>query len=140
MALKVNAQQYAEKWARRLSQSTEDIRTGVERVTEAPGIAAARKEDKMLAGITEAVRSGKWARAVAGVSLEEWRTATLDKGIGRISQGVQSAIPKQVEMATRLLSAIETVKNRVDSMPDITLEDRIAKSAAFQRGMAEASI
>tara|TARA_S200002703_G_scaffold160053_1_gene176355 strand:+ start:185 stop:610 length:426 start_codon:yes stop_codon:yes gene_type:complete len=137
---KLNATQYAEKWGRNLKGSTQDIRNGVQRVTEAPGIAAARKSDKMLAGITEAINSGKWSRAVAGVSLEDWKNATIEKGIGRISAGVDNAMNKQVQMAEQLLAAVDSVVSSIDSMPDTTLEDRIARSAAFQRGMAEKRI
>ena len=94
----------------------------------------------MLAGITEAINSGKWSRAVAGVSLEDWKNATIEKGIGRISAGVDNAMNKQVQMAEQLLAAVDSVVSSIDSMPDTTLEDRIARSAAFQRGMAEKRI
>lgn len=137
---KVTAQQYAEKWSRNLKGASQDIRNGVNRVTEAPGVKAARKQDKMLAGITEAIQTGKWAHAVASVSLEEWKTATLDKGIGRIAAGVDAALPKQQQMAEQLLAAVDSVVGSIENMPDTTLEDRINRSVAFQRGMAEKTI
>ena len=140
MPLKVNASEYAEKWGRNLKAATTDIRRGVERVSEAPGIQAARKADKMLAGITAAIQDGTWQNAVAAVSLEDWKRATIDKGINRIPLGVDGAMQKQTQMAEKLLAAVETVKNRVDQMPDTTLEDRINKSVAFQRGMSEMKI
>lgn len=137
---RVTAQEYAEKWGRRLSGSTQDIRRGVERVTEAPGQKAAAQSQRMLAGIQEAIADGRWQRAVAGVSLQDWKTATLEKGIGRISSGVEGAMGRQVQMAERLLSAVDSVKSRVDAMPDATLEDRIQRMVAFSRGMSEARI
>jgi hypothetical protein len=140
MALKVTPTQYADKWGRRLKGSTTDIRQGVDRVTEAPGIAAAAKADKMLAGITEAINDGSWAAAVSGVSLADWRTATIDKGIGRIAAGVDGAMQAQVQMAEKLLAAVESVKTTVDAMPDTNLEDRIQRMVAFSRGMAEKRI
>jgi hypothetical protein len=112
----------------------------VDRVTEAPGIAAAAKADKMLAGITEAINDGSWAAAVSGVSLADWRTATIDKGIGRIAAGVDGAMQAQVQMAEKLLAAVESVKTTVDAMPDTNLEDRIQRMVAFSRGMAEKRI
>ena len=137
---KVTAAQYVEKWGRRLQGATTDIRNGVGRVTEAPGIKAARKADKMLAGITEAITSGKWANAVANVTLEEWKNATIDKGIGRISAGVEAALPKQLQMAEKLLAAVDSVNASIDVMPDNTLEERIQRSVQFQRKMAEMKI
>ena len=137
---KVTAQQYADKWGRRLKGATTDIRNGVERVTEAPGAKAARQSDKMLAGIQAAIADGRWQRAVAGVSLDEWKTATLDKGIGRIAAGVDSAMSKQIVMAEKLLAAVDSVTSTVDNMPDTTLEDRINRMVAFARGMSEKRI
>jgi len=137
---KVTATEYAEKWSRNMKGSTTDIRRGVENVTEAPGAKAARKSDKMLAGVQRAIADGTWQRAVAAVSLEDWKRATLDKGLGRIAAGVDNAQQSQVQMAEKLLAAVDSVKATVDQMPDDTLEDRIAKSAAFQRGMAEKQI
>lgn len=140
MALKVSPQEGAEKWARRLQQAQPDISTGVDRVTEAPGIKAARSEQKMLAGVTEAVTSGKWSRAVASVDLPTWQRMMKEKGIPRIAEGVRQAQGKMADINTRLYAAIETVQSQVNGMPDITLEDRIQRSAAFQRGMASQQI
>tara|TARA_Y100000310_G_scaffold181737_1_gene181739 strand:+ start:148 stop:570 length:423 start_codon:yes stop_codon:yes gene_type:complete len=137
---RVTASEYAEKWGRRLTGSTTDIRRGVERVTEAPGQAAAIQSAKMLDGITRAIQDGRWQRAVAGVSLQDWKAATLDKGIGRIASGVDGAMGKQVQMAERLLAAVDSVKGQVDAMPDASLEDRIARMVAFSRGMSEQRI
>lgn len=137
---KLTASEYAEKWGRNLKQSTSDIRAGVERVTEAPGIKAAREGDKMLAGITRSIQDGTWQRAVAGVSLQDWQTATVQKGIGRIAAGVDGAMTKQVSMAEKLLAAVDSVKAQVDQMPSTTLEDRIQRMVSFARGMSEKRI
>lgn len=137
---KVTAQQYADKWGRRLKGATTDIRQGVERVSTAPGQKAASQADKMLAGIQAAISDGKWQRAVGAVTLEEWKDATLQKGIGRISSGVDSSLQSQVQMAEKLLAAVDSVKSQVDNMPDTTLDDRINRMVAFSRGMSEKKI
>jgi len=137
---KVTAQQYVDKWGRRLKGATTDIRKGVERVTEAPGVKAARQSDKMLAGIQAAISDGRWQRAVASITLDEWKTATLDKGIGRIAAGVDGATGKQLQMAEKLLAAVDSVNTQVQSMPDTTLDDRINRMVAFSRGMSEKRI
>ena len=56
---RVNAQEYAEKWKRRLSGATEDVRRGIERTTVAPGAAAAAASDAMLRNLTSSVTSGR---------------------------------------------------------------------------------
>lgn len=137
---KVNAQQYAAKWGNRLKGATTEIRQGVEGVTQAPGQAAAKKADKMLAGIQKALSDGTWQRNVAAVSLDEWKKKTLDKGLGRISSGVDGAMDKQVQMAEKLLAAVDSVKGEVDRMPDTTLDDRLNRMVAFARGMSTKKI
>lgn len=134
---KLNAQQVAEKWGRRLKASGEDMRIGVNNVTEAPGIAAARAQDKMLANTTEAITSGRWANAVRAVPLEQWKNALITKGIPRISAGVDGAMQAQVQMYEKLLAAVDSVASKVRAMPNVTLEDSIQRMTAFARGMAE---
>lgn len=132
---KVTAEEYAEKWSRRLKGSTEDIRRGVDKVTVAPGLAAAKSADKMLAKLTEAVQSGMWANQVAGVSLEDWKTAFNVKGIGRIAAGVDAATPSQVVMATKLLKAVDESAAIANALPKVTLEDSINRMTTFVREM-----
>ena len=134
---RVNAKEAADKLVRRLSGATQDVIRGVERVTEAPGIKAAAAQDLMLARVMEAITSGKWADAVSAISLPDWKKAMLDKGVPRIAQGVQAAQPKIQAFFEQLLPAVDAAKSEIESMPNLTLEDRIARSSAFQRRMAD---
>ena len=136
---RVNSAQYYEKWARRLKGASTDIRNGVERVSEAPGQSAARSADKLLQNFTAAVNSGKWQRNVAAVSLEDWKRATLEKGINRIAAGVDSAESKVLRSADKLLADVDAVKSEVDRMPNVSLEDNIARMTAWARGMHQRS-
>ena len=133
---RVTAEEYQEKHARRLKASTEDIKRGIGRVSESPGVAAAAQENKMLTNVTEAVSSGRWARKVAAVPLEAWKKRAIEKGVGRISAGIDAAKPEQVAMAGRLLAATDEVGARVREMPSTTLDDNIARMSEFARGMA----
>ena len=137
---RVNAQEYADKWGRRLKASTQDIQRGVDKVTEAPGAKAAASQQLMLQKITEAIQSGKWARRVSSVSLEDWKRLMKDKGIGRISAGVDAAMPKQVQTAERLLAAVDSAVNKTNQIPRGSLEDNINRMTTFVRAMAEAEI
>lgn len=139
-ALKVTPEEYAEKWARRLKGSTEDIRRGVDKVSVAPGIAAAKAQDLMLRKLTESIQSGLWANRVSGVSLEDWKKAFTDLGINRIAAGVDAATPKQAAMASKLLAAVEAAANKANAMPKGTIEDSIARMTTFVREMNKAKI
>lgn len=137
--VKVNATELAEKWARRTAGATADYTRGINKVSIAPGQQAAAKADKMLQGVTEAVTSGKWATRVAGVSLAEWKAKATEKGAGRIASGVAGAQADMQRFAQELIAFEEGLQSRIDAMPDLTLEDRIQRSVAWQRGMSEFS-
>ncbi len=136
---RVNAQQFTEKHARRLKASIPDIQAGIERVTESPTAKAAKKSDKMLQGITRAVQSGKWSRNLNRVTLEEWKSNAVSKGIGRISAGIDAAQPKVQAFAEKLLPFEATLQAKVNAMPDLTIEDSISRATMWIREMSKFS-
>jgi hypothetical protein len=134
---KVTPEQFADKLIRRLSGATADIQQGVQRVTESPTSKAAAKQDKMLNNLTEAVRSGKWASRLKAVSTEEWKDKMVNVGVPRIASGVEAARPKIESFARELLSYQESLQRKVHSMPDLTLEQNIARMTEWVKGMAQ---
>lgn len=134
---KLTPDQYADKQARRLKGSIEDMRLGIERVTEAPGKKAAAKADKMLANITKSVQDGTWGKRVGAVTLDDWKGKMLDKGLARVSGGIDAARGKVVAFAEQLLPAIDTAQSKVKAMPDLTLEDNINRMTTFVREMSK---
>lgn len=137
---KVNAQEYAEKWGRRLKGSTEDMRRGIEKVTEAPGMKAAAQKELMKAKLIASIEDGTWERNVSKVTVEEWKKDMLDKGVNRVSAGVDAAAPKQVVMAEKLLAAVDATVAEVNRQPRGTLEDNITRMTTFARGMNKRKI
>lgn len=140
MPVKVNADQLTEKWQRRLKGAIEDMRTGVQRVTEAPGAAAAAKADKWQAAISESRTKDKWRRRVGAVSLEDWKRAMTEKGLSRIASGVDGAGPKMKRFAQQLIEHQNAGLAELERMPDLTLEDSINRMAAWTRHMANLQI
>lgn len=130
------AAQSAANWKKRMAVASEDYKAGIERVSEAPGAAAAAAADRYAQGVAEAVASGKYAERAASVSLGDWKRLTLEKGPARLAQGAAAAEAKVQATMGQILSNIEAVKAEIDSMPKATLEDRIARSVAYMRGMA----
>ncbi|MAH47279.1 hypothetical protein CMI37_15750 [Candidatus Pacearchaeota archaeon] len=135
--VKVTPQAAAEKLVRRLGQSTADITAGVNRVTEAPGVKAAANQDKMIASLMEAVNSGKWARRVSGVSLAEWKKATLEKGVPRIAAGVAASQGKIQDFYAEFFPFLERIQNEIEAMPNATAEDRINRAVHYMRESAK---
>lgn len=133
---KLTPQQFADKWSRRLQAASPDIQNGINRVDQSPTELAASKQDKMLQNVTAAIQSGKWANGLRRVTLGDWKSAAINKGIPRISQGVTGASAKVTSFATQLLSFQDSLQSKVQSMPDLTLEDSINRMTTWVRGMS----
>jgi hypothetical protein len=132
---KLTAEEYAEKQARNLKNSLPDIRRGIERVSSAPGQAAASAQQRMKDNLNRSIDDGRWAAKVSGVSLEEWKQAALTKGVDRIAQGIDQAHGKQVQMAGRLLAAVDSASAKVKNMPKGTIQDSIQRMTTFVEDM-----
>jgi len=134
---KLTPKEAQEKHARRLKAATEDMRAGVDRVTEAPTLKAAAKQDKMRARIVASIDSGKWARGLKRVSLEEWKSKMKDKGIARVPEGIDAAAAKTEGFFAELFPFQDSLVGTVKKMPDVTLEDNINRMTSFVRGMSK---
>lgn len=127
------ADQISAKWAQNLSGSTQAITDGVNGVTVAPGLAAARQADVWVQN-TSAAKS-KFAANVAAVSLPQWQAAMINKGVPRIASGATAAQPKFAAFMNQLLPHIASVKSQLPARGG--LEQNIARSTAMIRGMAK---
>lgn len=134
---RLTPEEYAAKHAQRLKGATEDIRRGIQRTSVAPGEQAVRHQDKLVARWQESVSSGRWAAATRSVSLQEWQTAAIEKGVSRIGVGIDAAQGKQVQMAQRLLAAVDSAAGKARALPSTTLEDNVNRAATFIREMSK---
>jgi hypothetical protein len=127
MGVRVTPEQFVEKHARNTTNAIQDYSAGVERVSVAPGVLAAAKQDKMLKGVQAAVQSGKWAQRVKSVTLDDWKGAAKGKGAARISDGVAGAAAKVRKFAEQFLPVVAATQAKIAAMPDLTLQDSIAR-------------
>ena len=135
--VRVNADQFVEKHARRTNAALEDMRRGIERVDEAPGAKAADQQDKMRQKLMEAIDSGKWARRTRSVTLQDWKDRALSVGVGRVSSGLEANKDKVRRFAEALIEHENELLTEIDTMPDLTLEDSINRASTWIRRMAE---
>lgn len=133
---KLTPTEFQEKHARRLTAAIEDVKKGIDRVTVNPCELAAAKQNKMLTNLTAAVNDGRWAAGLKRVSLEDWKTKARDVGANRIAAGINAAKAKVISFAEQLLPHIDAGQAKIKTMPDITLEDNIARMTDFIRHMA----
>lgn len=129
----VTPQDAAAQWAQRLAGSTDKITKGIQSVTVAPGQAAARQKQVWVQNTTSA--QDKWATNVAAVSLNDWQTAAINKGVVRIAGGAQASQAKFAEFMTQLLPHIDRVKSSLPARGN--LDANIARMVAFSRGMSQ---
>jgi len=134
---KLSAEEYQEKHARRLKAAIEDMRKGVESVTQSPTVKAAQKAEKMKANIVAAIDSGKWAAGLNRVTVDEWKSKMIDKGLTRVATGIDGAADKVKAFAAELLPHIDKGVDVVKKLPDVTLEDSINRMNTFIRHMAK---
>ena len=134
---KVNADEFVDKYVRRMKGSLEDIRAGVEKVDEAPTKRAAEKIEKMKQNWLKALEEGKIEEGLKSVGLDEWKEAMKTDGVNRIPSGVERARPKLRDFAEKLLRHIEEGQRVLKDMPDLTLEDNIARMEKWIRHMAK---
>lgn len=127
--VRVTAQQATSKWTSRLQGATQEMTQGVQRVTTAPGTAAAAKYDKWLAGIQ--ANAQKWRRNVAAVPLQAWQSSMINIGIPRVGQGAQAKAGKYEAFANDFYPFLQQQMVKVNAMPDNTFEARLQKAQAM---------
>jgi hypothetical protein len=134
---KLTPEQFADKHNRRTKAALEDMRAGINAVSEAPTAKAAAKQEKMRQRLIEALESGKWANGLKRVSLDEWKQKMLDLGVNRVASGLDANMKKVQDFAAQLLPHIEAGQKAIEKMPDVTLEDSINRMTAFIRHMSK---
>lgn len=123
----------AKKWSTNLQASGPSITAGVMGVTEAPSAAAIKQQDVMLQNFTQAVTSGKWARALGKVTLQSWQNAITTIGIQRITSGAAKALPKMTDFMTQWLPYQEQLKQKLAATPRGSLEQNINRAVTAIR-------
>lgn len=124
--------QVASNWSSRLGASTERIRQGVQAVTTSPGQMAARQQDVWAANV--AASKGKWAAAVSRVTVQDWQSAMLEKGLNRIASGAAAAESKFAAFMNQFLPHLDRVRASLPARGG--LEQNIARMTAQVRGAA----
>ena len=129
------AQDVTAKWLSRLQQAQQEMTAGVNRVTVAPGQAAAAKRQKWINALQDPATQDKWARNVASVSLSQWQQAMNDYGIARVAQGAQAKQQKFEAIMSSLLTYIDQGVNQVKQMDDSNYAAREQRALAMMRWM-----
>jgi hypothetical protein len=130
-----DAQSVATKWVQRTSAASQDYISGVQNTDKDPTALAIASGPRYLQRVQEAFNSGKWANGLRRVGKAGWQSATVAKA-GNFATGVSAAEAKVASAFGPLLQFEAGVQSAIASMPNQTLDQRIARSAEWQRRMA----
>jgi len=134
---KVNPEEGAAKLIRNAKAATATIAAQVNKVSEAPTEKAAEKLDKMRTNFNKALDEGKIERGLKRVSLGDWKSAMIEKGVPNIARGLDYAADKIVEFNREFYPHLEKVQGEIERMPDTTLDDNINRMVHNVRRIAE---
>ena len=113
--------------------------SGIQSVTESPMAKAASKAAKAAAGYADAIQSGRWQAGLASSSIEEWRAGAVAGGGSAYTAGIQAKAGKIARKLGPALAQTYDVADSVANMPTDTVQQRIAKSTAYQTKRYEAN-
>lgn len=130
-----DAQSVATKWAQRTQAAAQDYTQGVQNTDKDPTALAIAGGQRYIQRVTDAFNSGKWANGLRRAGKAGWQSATLAKA-GNFSTGVAAAESKVASAFAPLLAYETSLQSRIASMPNVTLQDRIARATAWIQGMA----
>lgn len=137
MAKKINLTnaQFAQRWKDGIQNSSAKTKAGIEAVTEAPGVKAAEQADLWLQKVTAS--KDKYKRNVAAVSLSDWKTAAITKGIPAMATAATLGAKRVEAVAGKIISTINTA---VESLParGATLEQNINRVTHMARALQTA--
>lgn len=108
---------------------------GVNRNTVNPMEAAAAAVDTMVANFNAAHQNGRIVKGLRRKTFDQYKAATTGKGATNYVTGVNAAIPNNAAVIAAMRPGIEALRQRIDGMAKGTIEERIARSVAWQEGM-----
>jgi hypothetical protein len=125
-----------EKWARRAKGAVEDLKKGVELTKKDWASLLKKAKDYMKLNYNEALDT-YFDKAVDKVGTEGWRSKTLTKAPARYPSGIDAGAGDYKSKMTDILAFEDSLQAEIQKMPNMTLEDRIARANAWIRKMHE---
>lgn len=129
---KIDPTQLAKDWATKMAAAGPRMKAGAEALTTAPGQAAAAASGRWVTAVSQA--EPQFKRNVAAVSLQQWQSDFVDKGVARVGAGAQKAENKFAQILGKILQNENSIVPNLPARGDT--EANIARSGEFQRRMA----
>jgi hypothetical protein len=132
-------QQTVDRWKAGAGVGQTRFVEGVQGTTKDPTQAAIAAQSKLLQGFNDAVQSGRWARNLAAVGAAGWKQATLDKA-NNYSTGIAAGANKYATAMQTWLPIIEGAASQVQSMPNNSFADSLARMNAMATALHNAKL
>lgn len=129
--VRVSPAQGASTWQSQFSASGAKYTAGVQAVTTSPNQKAAAAADTWLARLNDAKTKAKFIAKNNSVSLADWKNNAVNIGASRLSSGATKGAPKMQAFATQFYPFLDQTLAKVNAMPNVTLEQRIARATTL---------
>lgn len=96
-------------------------------------------QPKMLANVTQAVTSGRWARGLQNTGTAGWKQAALAKA-NNYGTGIAAGGDKYQSAMQTWLPIIDSAAASVQAMPNASFADSIARMTAFSTALHNAKL
>lgn len=130
----VDAATATQRWTQGAAQGQQRFVEGVQNTQKDPTALAIAQQNKMLANVTQAITSGRYARGLSRVGKSGWQQATVAKA-SNYSTGIQAGAGKYEAAIGPVLSQIASLQQQISSMPSATFQDSVNRMVAFSTGL-----
>jgi hypothetical protein len=127
------------RWQQSAGTAQTRFTEGVQSTTKDPTQLAIAAQTKLLQGFNDAVQSGRWSRNLAAVGAAGWKSATLAKA-NNYSTGINAGTQKFQQAMQTWLPIIQSAASQVQSMPNNSFADSLARMNAFATALHNAKL
>ena len=135
---KKTADQIIEKYQRGVAGAAGDYAAGVQNPSRPWATATQQGAKRWASGVQKAIQDNAFQKGVSKAGDAKWQENALNKGAQRYSAAAGEAATEYAKVAGQVMSAGAAAQAAVASMPDETLDQRIARSGAAQRAVSNA--
>lgn len=123
-------------WLAGMQSATPKYTAGIQAVSTAPGVAAARQADVWVANTTAA--KAKFQKNVSAIDLGTWQASAINKGAPRLASGAAASQQKMANALQQILPQIASIKQSLP--PRGNLEQNIARMTSYVRAASQITV
>lgn len=126
----------ASNWSTGFGQSGAKYAQGVANVTTAPNAQAAAALPRWIASVNSKAVQDKYVSKNNAVTLQSWQAATTTYGVPNLTRGAAKGQSKYTTFAQKFYPFLSANLAKIQAMPNVTLQDRIARATALMTANA----